>query len=617
MADPLDYTLVRMDDNIQDKAVLTYDAANDKITDSGMTGSKGSLQTNAGTVKVGVQNMSSAGEQVIWTNRHSQVSYAPPWHIIDEVNPGGSSDRFYKATQTVVRFATRTDELENPQFQVNVPIREVIFKLNMDFPEAHNDVQIIVSPVGSPDVRMWDEVFDVSAGTNDLLLKIPIALYPGDYTFIIKPYGDINIEPPVKVMGKAQTGEVGYTVTFREFTEKPLATQEYVIATVTGGPADDVMLKSVYDTDKDGIVDLADNIEGATTAGTDKYYGTDNLGAVGFHGLPSGAVNEFHPVPFTDAVYKPDPTLVSDQIPTFIYEGTGVGTIKLPTTQKVSDNGGSMVTVVNHSTDKAVLNININSNDSYNNANLDVHTISLPSEAAVTLLASKTLRTWYVVGGLYPVDQSVLDDITKNKTDIATHDTAINGHGTQLADHANKIATNAANIKIAMQHSSSAMEEGLQNRKNAVNAIVAEVSNVHKTITLKLMSTTGLVDSALLDLSSWFSGGVQPQPGDDHKIYYGFTVKTTLPEDEILRIGTSKEVSTINSLDVTLTRSTQTPNYMWIWLPDSAGTIKGFDFSGFVSNWGAVAVNVAGVDGKLYVSPNKTSATSIEFEVKV
>lgn len=509
MAD--DYTLVRLDNNIQDKAVLTYDAIGDKITDSGMKAGQGSLEAAAGTVHVGLQSMSSAGEQVVWRNQDSQVKYAPPWHIIDEVNPGGSLDRFYKPIQTVTRFPTRTDILENPSFDVTINVHEVVFRLDMTFPEAQQNVEFRVTHAG---YEMWREIKDVSTGKQEITLDMPIAFHPGTYLFEIKPYGDVNLQPPVKVMGDAQTGKVGYDVIYREFSEKPLATQDYVIAAVTGGPADDVMLKKDYDPDNDGEVNsahIADKIRAISKSPNSSYYGKDSTGTEGFHVLPTG-VDE-------DALKA-----------------------EIKKAQDLADT---------------------------------------------------------------------------NKAEIGKHETAINGHGTQIAKNTSDIATNTANVKIAIDHSSSAMNEGLQNRKNAVNALVAEVSSVHKTILLKLMSQTGLVDSALIDLSSWFSGGTLPQPGDDHKIYYGFTVKTALPEDEIIRIGTSKEVSTINSLDVSYTRTGQTPSYMWIWLPDSAGPIKGFDFSGFVSNWGSVAINVAGVDGKLYVSPNKTSATSIEFEVKV
>jgi len=63
---------------------------------------------------------------------------------------------------------------------------------------------------------------------------------------------------------------------------------------VTGGSASGgigasiYMLKSVYDTDGDGIVDYAAQIEGIGAAGNSKYYGTNSLGVPGFYDLPSG-----------------------------------------------------------------------------------------------------------------------------------------------------------------------------------------------------------------------------------------------------------------------------------------------------------------------------------------
>lgn len=502
MADPKDYSLVRLDDSIRDKAVLTYDATKDMIVDSGLLASQGELQAAAGTVSVGLQDMSSAGEQVVWRNRNTQINYAPPWHVLDEVNDGGSMDRFYGKLQTVTRFSANHDTVENPSFDVHVPLDEVVFRLKMDFVEAHPSVEFRVTQNG---FEMWREVKAVSAGLQEITLDMPIAFHAGDFHFSIQAFNDNNT--PVRIKGDLTTGQPAYDVVFRPFTEKQLATQEFALG---HGGITGYMIKSVYDTDDDGVVDeakwadWAKKVQGINSAGNSNYYGKDDTGTIGF--------------------------------------------------------------------------------------------FPLPAEADLSNIES---------------------EIKANKDEIAKHETAIEGHGTQLASHASQIATNTSNIKIAMQHSQSALDESNTVRKNGVNAIVAEVDNTHKTITLKLMSQTGLVDSALINLASWFSGGTPPQPGDDHKIYYGFTAKTTLPENEILRIGTTKEVSTIDSLDISMTRTGQTASYMWVWLPDSAGTIKGFDFSGFVSTWGSVAINVAGVNGKLYVSPNKTSATSIEFEVKV
>lgn len=47
------------------------------------------------------------------------------------------------------------------------------------------------------------------------------------------------------------------------------------------------MAKADYDTNDDGVVDGADEVDGVATAGNSKYYGTDASGTPGFHDLPS------------------------------------------------------------------------------------------------------------------------------------------------------------------------------------------------------------------------------------------------------------------------------------------------------------------------------------------
>lgn len=511
-----DYTLVRLDSNITDGAVLTYDAARDLITDSGMTGSQGELRANAGTVSVGLQDMSSAGEQVVWRNSDSHVIYAPPWHIVDEVNTEGSRDRVYGPLQTQTRFADRSYELENPSFQVHIPVNEVVFRLDMTFPIAQNNVEFKITHAGH---EMWREVKDVSAGKQEIKLDIPIAFYAGDFQFSIQPYGDNRLETPIRVMGNPVTGEVGYDVTFRPFREIPLATQEWTVAQIVGGPADEVMFKKDYDTNKDGIVDNAHMINGVQVAGNDKYYGTDEHGAVGFHSLPSGI----------------DVTTLQNQV----------------------------------------------------NANKQLATSA----------------------------KSVAD---ANKAEIDKHETAINGHGTQLAAHANQISTNTNNIKTALATGKAALQESQQVRNMMVEGITADLNHAAKTITLHLTSKSGNVDSVLIDLSPWFTGGNQPQPGVTHKLYYGFSQNPPMQEDEILRLSTgTKTVDKLAGTEITLTRVDSTPKYMYVWIPDGAGTVKGFTFSNFLSTWQSTAVNVAGIDGKFFVSPNKTSAKSVTFEVTV
>jgi hypothetical protein len=509
------YVQVRLDDNIADGAVLTYDAKNDKITDSGMYSSQGELRAAAGSVNVGLQTLSSAGEQVIFRNENSHVNYAPPWHVIDEVNGGGSYDRFYDPLQTVTRFADKTAILENPVFDVYIPVEEVVYRLKMTFPVAHDDVEFKVTQSGH---EMWREIKNVSAGDNEIVLDMPIAFHPGSYKFSIRPYTTPGIGtdmvPPVKVMGNAQTGQVGYDVVYRGFHEKRLATQEYVDTAVAGGVGTDLMTKAVYDTDNDGKVDIAAmadqavQVVGITSARNNYYYGKDATGVIGFHALPLGA-------------------------------------------------------------DEAKL-------------------------------------------------QALIEDNTKeivtNKDAVSRHETAIDAHGVTLANHASQIRGADSTANSAMTLAQQNAETIVTNRKNAIKGVTVEQDSSAKTITLKFISDAGIVDTGVIDLSAWLTGGTNP-PSTDHKIYYGFASSIPLSESEVLRSGTPKTVPTVAGLDINITRTSQSPSFIYVWLPDSVGTVKGFTFSGFLSTWGATALSIAGSPGKLYSSPNKTSATNINFEV--
>lgn len=57
-----------------------------------------------------------------------------------------------------------------------------------------------------------------------------------------------------------------------------------------GGGGSGDMLKSIYDTNNDGIVDLAKDISGTPT--TNQYYGTNATGTKGFYNLPTSTTND-------------------------------------------------------------------------------------------------------------------------------------------------------------------------------------------------------------------------------------------------------------------------------------------------------------------------------------
>lgn len=620
MADPLEYTLVRLDNNIKDKAILTYDVLRDTITDSGLTGHRGEIQASSGTIKVGMQDMSSAGEQVIWRNRQSDVNYAPPWHIIDEVNPGGSSDRFYGAVQTSTRFAIRTDILEDPIFNVNIPLDEVVFRLDMTFPEARTNVEFALTLAGFDE---WREIKDVSAGKQLIVLDMPIAFRTGDHQFSIKEHPTEGVvTTPVKVMGEAQTGRVGYDVVFRAFTEKPLATKEYVINTVTGGVADDVMLKSVYDKTDTGKVDMASHsdkaatLDGGPSATINQYYGKNDNGILGFHTITTtGAVpdtsNKVYVKEFTTPYTLGAKELDSDRVPYYIYIGTTDSIFSLPYLTNM-ESESIIFGVMNNS--NAKLTIKLRTGDGWNGDDT-IKSYEMKSKTGVILVSDLAQSTWYTSAtmdsGHFTETESRL---LTNENDIKKHETSIDAHGVQLANHASQIkgADNVANSALTQsQHN---LETIITNRKNSIKGVTFEQDKASKTITLKFISDAGIVDTGVIDLTGWFDGGVVP-PSTDHKIYYGFASRIPMSESDVLRLGTYKTVPTVAGLDINIVRSGQASSFIYVWLPDSAGTIKGFTFSGFLSVWNSTALTIAGSTGKFYSSPNKTSATNVNFEV--
>lgn len=297
MADPKDYTLVRLADNIEDNAILTYDAQGDTIVDSGLTAKHGELFAGANSVKVGLQTMSSAGEQVVWENGHTSIVYAPPWHIVDETNTEGSRDRVYGTLQTSVPFSDKSGVVENPTNYIDVPENGIVFSYTMEFEEAHTNVEFRLTYLdprdpNNKDIKdLWREIKDVSAGENTLSLQIPNALYVGKYYFSIHPVDSTST--PVKLKGNPQNGEFAYSTKFRSFREVPLATKEYVteeiakIPTGGGGSGTGDMTKAVYDTNNNGIVDNAQKVNGIDSAPNSYYYGVDSDGNKGFHALPA------------------------------------------------------------------------------------------------------------------------------------------------------------------------------------------------------------------------------------------------------------------------------------------------------------------------------------------
>lgn len=220
---PLTSLNLNMQNSIRDKAIIAYDAQTDSLYDSGIFAPlDGELEAAAGTVSVGLQDMSSAGEEVVWYNNNDDKCYAPPWHVVDEATPGGSVDRFYGPIIDVVREADNSTVVTDPSFEVNDGTPRLVTRMTFEFPVAQNGMVFEVLEAGE---SMWRMVKDVSAGVQEMRLDIPVTFPPGLNTFKIYRLDG----QPAELKGNPTTLKPYYKVRYREVTEKPMATKEDIL----------------------------------------------------------------------------------------------------------------------------------------------------------------------------------------------------------------------------------------------------------------------------------------------------------------------------------------------------------------------------------------------------
>lgn len=480
---------------LEDNEMIKWDKATGQLVGTGVkSNNEGEITTANNSVNIGIHDLGSSGRNIVFTNRVNHRHFSP---IVQEfglsdTNTRGAYQKAYGSLEDYQLYSGMNEIIADPNWKTTTVVNRTVFGLKF-WPQT--DMTNVIYKVFDQGVEIFSEnLGDFKAGDNSSYktLKTPYDLLTdSDFTFSLSsPDGVVSFK------GGAD-GKPWFQLQIRKFEWKALATEEYVAMHGGGQGGGGDMFKSVYDKNGNNVVDEAERITGVTTAGNDKYYGTDSGGAVGFY--------------------------------------------------------------------------------------------TLPSEPA---------------------------DYAAQKAQIEANRVAINSHGTTIQQHENQISTNTNNIQTALQTAQSADNHLTTFRQSAVDGIRATVDHDAKTLTFTLTSQTGDVDHAMVDLSSWFAGAVVPTP-TKFTIWSGWSTNPPMGEREITTLGTQKEVTSIKGLDIHLTRSSgATPQYMWVWIPQSVGTVTGFNFSGFTSVWHSNVVNVNGIAGEFFWSPNKTSATDVNFTVE-
>ena len=119
-------------------------------------------------------------------------------------------------------------------------------------------------------------------------------------------------------------------------------------------------------------------------------------------------------------------------------------------------------------------------------------------------------------------------------------------------------------------------------------------------------------------LQEYSTSGDRPTPrGQTHTIYAGFSPTNRIDViDPYISKGTSIVVTSLHGSTVTLHKLQDTPEYMWVWVPDVLGNIQGFNFGAdFVQPWLSKVATVDGIGGKIYISDNATHAKEVNFKI--
>lgn len=248
---------------------------NGKPVSAGITAKDGTLIVGSNSIEMGPHLMSSAGENVMWKNLHTGEIYTPPWQSVNRATSTLPTYRIY--TDNDMSSSTtsqgKNDELINPVWDLVANEDRRIFAAS--FKSARDTDQAKVTVKVGSDV-VWNGIVGDLKLNQTLLFNLDADSVPFDYykgeTLTISMTSESG---DVILFGDSATKVPTITYYYRVFDEIPMPDMD----------------SSVYDKNKNGIVDEADvanKISGIDSATNNQYYGKDVNGSVGFFNLPTG-----------------------------------------------------------------------------------------------------------------------------------------------------------------------------------------------------------------------------------------------------------------------------------------------------------------------------------------
>ncbi len=433
-----------------DKSIPVWDNTLQTFIDSGVSSpDSGSIKMDPNSLEFGLHTMSSAIEDVTFTNTKTKKNYSPVWQ---ELKPGTKDAvmRIIGSEEDVERVPKGTDDVTNPKNSVTIDADEVF--LGGTF-ELTNDATNVVIEFLDSDTQslIWHyEMGNLAAGEHDITFDVPFKVFAG-YQYDVQLKSDNG-----PVVAKGSGTEFSWTIQRAQFTEALVASQDWVndldtvddvtangtgiTVTYRDGSTADIPLSgggtapgktvrdvtvqeydntiTIFYTDNTNVTStLPDAVTNVAVNGQDlviSFYEEDDIVVP----LPSGGsgagfMNNVDVTTFTSDLTPSDTTFL-DQVPYFFFTGSADATLNLIDMANIPTGRDIAIVVANTSIGNTSLSVSAGSGDSIHTAGSRV--INLPRGYTGLLISDKANRLWNVIrldhpgtGGTGPVDKYVAD----------------------------------------------------------------------------------------------------------------------------------------------------------------------------------------------------------------
>lgn len=202
--------------NIKENEVIAVQ--NGKFVGTGIVGKNGDGQFAAGTVSVGLHDISSGGENVVTANRASGKKYTSVWQEIEEGTNRPAVIRVNDETLQTAEFQTDTStNITNPSYSLRLNNDVTIFESEYTAASAQTNVHFNLREQGATDDIWRSKPRDVKVGVNTFKLHVPLDL-KANVDYVLSAYSDDG-----DVVLKGNSSNVPYfKYKYQTYQDKPL-----------------------------------------------------------------------------------------------------------------------------------------------------------------------------------------------------------------------------------------------------------------------------------------------------------------------------------------------------------------------------------------------------------